>query len=943
MSKVYTYVSWLTSCWLWSVALCLGCYDEVRPPLCFEPPDALPVRPENLDLDAFRSIYLENERSCISRASVDEPFDISECEGLWFGAVEDGERARRYEVSPRLLSLQAIPVEGAPLYARCLPLCTPETCDCESHDDCGEGERCLGPRLRGDEPEDGVWSFCVPACSASQQASCQDAAQAPYCELEGGERCYPIEQAPECVYEAQTPITDEEYSPLSLVDPMVATGGLIAEIASVTPGASAPNGMTMVGPDTRTLGGMAPPFHCAGYHYPDTHLQGFSHTHAHGMGVVDYGGISVMPRAEWRPEYLSFAGRMAPFDHAAESASPGEYSVVLQDDQTAVQIVATPHGAQHSYTFAPNPSSDADHVVIIDLGDNLINTQTTSAQLEASREEVTAIQVLDGAYSGRFGGAIHHAVLRFDPAPSSYAVWSDDGELTEGEAVTGRTAGLVARFPSTTQRVDLTVGLSYVDLEGAQRNLEAELPDFDYDARRAEVRALWREALSTVKVRSSNEEDVRRFATAHYHSLLMPSLNSDVDGRYRGLDQEVHQLPEGERYYSDLSLWDTFRTLHSFYLLAHPRLQRDVLKSLIHMVEDGGSLPRWPLAHGYTGGMVGTPATQLFTEAYLKGLDGWDAEAGYRAALAQSDNEATQATRGGGEAYDQLGWVPAESQSGSVSKTLEYAWSDDALARLARALGHEEDLDRLDRRAQSWRAHWDPQASEEGGFLVARNGDGSFVPLSDPTSWLEPYVEGSAWHYLWYVPYDVDGMIDVQHGGDKEAFLTRLRAYWEEVKAEEDTLLPDLYYWHGNEPVLHYAWLGSLAGEHALTVEASHHILETRYGHTPEKGLNGNDDSGTLSAWYLLASMGFYPVAGTDEYALGAPIFSRVEVTPEEREGPAWVIESNSNREGGGWYQVPKRVYPMSEVTSETLTAESALPSPTLTHESLTQGVWFCY
>ena len=156
MSKVFTRMSWLTACCLWSVALCLGCYDEVRPPLCFEPPDALPVRPDNLDLDAFRSIYLENERSCIARASVDEPFDISECEGLWFGDVEDRERRRRYETFPRLLSLQATPIEGAPLYARCLPRCTPETCGCESHDDCGEGERCLGPRLRGDDPEDGV-------------------------------------------------------------------------------------------------------------------------------------------------------------------------------------------------------------------------------------------------------------------------------------------------------------------------------------------------------------------------------------------------------------------------------------------------------------------------------------------------------------------------------------------------------------------------------------------------------------------------------------------------------------------------------------------------------------------------------------------------------------------------------------------------------------------
>jgi len=919
-----------------------GCYDELSSPVCFVPPESDSQRTLEPTDDAFFERYRELESLCIQREA-EEDFRHQQCESLWMGEVDDAERARLYRLQPRLLTLSPQPIIGAELYARCLPSCEAERCECEADSDCAEMERCLGPRALGHDAEEGeALAFCVRPCTGEEYSSCVlDLENKPaYCELSGEERCYPSDPSPvepppvePPAPSPQEPITADEYRPRQLVDPMIATGGELAEIASVSPGASAPLGLTLVGPDTSLGMGMFPAFHCAGYHYPDTHIQGFSHTHAHGMGVVDYGGISVMPRARWRAEYQSFEGRAATFDHSAESASPGEYSVTLSDDNSSVEIVATPHGAHHRYRFDPSVEGGLEPVVILDLGDNLVNTQSLSAQIQAEGAVVQAVQLLDGAYSGRSGGALHHATLRFDPAPISYAVWSDEGELVEGEASAGRSAGLVARFPANLTEVQLTVALSFVDLDGAQRNHEAELPDFDLEARRAEVRALWDERLDRVKVRASRPKDAQRFATAHYHSLLMPSLHSDVDGRYRGLDQELHQLEEGERYYSDLSLWDTFRTLHSFYLLAHPELQRDILKSLIRMSQDGGSLPRWPLAHGYTGGMVGSPAIQLFAEAYLKGLEGWDVDAAYEASLAQSDNESQDAQRSGGASYLSLGWVPADERSGSVSRTLEYAWSDSALALWAEARDRPEgELNELRRRGGLWRNHWDPEADEEGGFMVGRNADGSFVPLRVPELWDEVFVEGNAWHYLWYVPYDVEGMIELQHGGDREAFLSRSRDYWERVYEEEDDLLPDDYYWHGNEPVMHYAWLGSLAGDQALTVEASHHILETRYGHSPQDGLDGNDDSGTLSAWYLLASMGFYPIAGTNRYALGAPLFERVELhVPDQA---PWSI----NAGGADWYRAPLRVSVGPE--PEALTT---LVEPSLSHQELMQGLWFSY
>lgn len=676
-----------------------------------------------------------------------------------------------------------------------------------------------------------------------------------------------------CRPAGEEPIIRDGYEPVDYVDPRLGTGGLGAQTTGLNPGAAVPFGMTLVGPDTRDEAGSAVAFyHYGGYHWNDVAIDGFSHTHSHGMGVNDYGGILVMPRNGWDPKYTDGRGRSAPFDHAHEDAGAGWYTVDLLDQDIGVEIAATTRGAIHRYTFAP----DSDPVVLLDLGHTLGEVEIgPDSWLEVDGSEIRGFQRLIGAYSSRYGGLQTSFVLKFDPAPIGGGSWSDPASPTEGEvAASGSTAGAWVRFPEGTEVVTLRTALSYVDLEGAAANLAQETPDLDFDAVKGRATDAWRAELDNVRIWGgvTGEDDVRiQFHTAQYHTMLMPRIFQDIDGRYRGLDGEVHHADFD--YYSDLSLWDTYRTLHPWYVLARPERQRDVLRSLVQMIEDGGVLPRWPLGHGYTSGMVGSPGSIVFADSAVKGLvDGWDMEVAFDAGYAQAIGPTEPESRGGVEDWNTLGYVPTEDGPGA-SLTLEYAWADATLASLGTLLGREDEAARLTELGGNWRNTWDPAV----GFFHDRNRDGSFAPFGNELVWTDDYVEGNAWHYLWTVPYDVPGMIEVQHGGDATAFHERYAAYWDRVREEPDDAFPDDWYWHGNEPVLHYAWLGALSGRPDLTTDAVRTVLATRYDATAE-GLDGNDDGGTLSAWYLWAALGLYPVSGTSTYALASPIVEHAEI-----------------------------------------------------------------
>ncbi len=693
-----------------------------------------------------------------------------------------------------------------------------------------------------------------------------------------------------CTPESEDPTVDStsepiaDYDPLEWVDPMVGTGGLAAQVAAVSPGASAPLGMVLVGPNTRSSStGDLGFYHFAGYHYDDDRIEGFAHTHAHGMGINDYGAVHVMPRAQWDDRYTRDRGRAAPFEHDREWATAGRYQADLLDDGTHVDIVASTRSALHTYTF----EAGAEPLVLIDLGHTLGDIEIAEANLSIDVESASwsGFQRLLGGYSSRFAGLQTHFVAEFEPAPIASGTWSDrDTVLADTTEVSGVQSGGWVEFPPGTTTVQMRLAVSYIGPDGAFANLRAEQPDWDAEARLAEVEGEWREQLSRVRVRGGTDAQKTTFHSAIYHSLLMPSRFTDVDGRYRGLDGEVHTADFD--YLTDLSLWDTFRTLHPLWILAYPEHQRSTLNSLIRMQADGGSMPRWPMAHGYTGGMVGSPAQHLFAESYLKDLDGWDAAAAFNAAYPASIGPQASAGRAGIEAYVDLGMVTFEASNQPASKTLEYAWADNSMSLWADAMGRSEESDRLFDLSQSWRNTWSPEYS----FFIGHFADGSVAWEEDRSlTWTNDFTEGNAWHYVWGVPYDVDALIDVQHGGDRDAFMERLSTYWDNVYDEEDDALPDDYYWHGNEPVMHYAYLGSLAGNRDQSAEAARWVMANRYDETHE-GLDGNDDSGTLSAWFVLSSMGLFPIAGTDTYALGSPLFERVEIDRED--GSMWVVRA---------------------------------------------------
>jgi predicted alpha-1,2-mannosidase len=663
------------------------------------------------------------------------------------------------------------------------------------------------------------------------------------------------------------------YDPLPWVDPFVATGGAGAEIANVNPGASLPFGMTLVGPDTRSSAGQVSFYHCAGYYWEDTHIDGFSHTHAHGVGVVDYGTIAVMPRASWDPAFTSQSQRAAPFRHDEEWASPGFYQVVLQDDGTEVEIVATERGAIHRYTFL-NPENP---ILILDLGHHIADTEVIEGQLEVDLETgvVQGFQRLYGSYSRRFDGIQTFFDAQVSPLPTGGGTWSDPENPNSDVWVSeSPTAGTWLVFPTGTKTVELRMGLSYTDNDGARLNRTTELPpELDFSTLHQRAENAWRLQLQRVAVRG-DEALKRRLHTAHYHASLMPSVVSDVDGRYRSMQDDLRTADFP--YYSDFSLWDTFRTQHPWLIWMHPERQTDMNRSLLQMYSDGGSLPRWPLAHGYTGGMVGSPAQQVLAESHLKGVTGWETDTSFETVVQASLAPQEYASRAGLTAYLDKGYVTWEAASTPAALTLEYAWSDHAMAQWATSLGREDDASTMGALAQNWRNTWDPSA----GFFLGRYADGSFETHTGYTRWSDDFVEGNAWHYLWMVPYDVQGMADLQHDGDLFAWQDKTRDFWAQVFLEEDDVLPDDYYWHGNEPDIHYAFLGSLGGAPELTATASRWVMENRYG-LDERGLDGNDDAGTLSAWYLFAALGMYPVAGTDQYAVGSPVFERVELSRE--------------------------------------------------------------
>ncbi|CAN5798370.1 hypothetical protein BH09MYX1_BH09MYX1_51690 [soil metagenome] len=652
------------------------------------------------------------------------------------------------------------------------------------------------------------------------------------------------------------------------VDPFIGTGGIAFGTGSTYPGPQVPFGMARPGPDTSHLGGAIEFAHCAGYSHDDDVIEGFSHLRLHGAGIADYGGLALMPTIGMSSAKAKPRTKGSHFTHATETATPGYYTVTLDDVAVKAELTASAHVAFHRYTF---PSA-TDAVVAVDAG-HVISEGTTISEgaitIDPAKREVRGMSHVMGSYSERFGGIVVYWTVRFRRAFTTFGAYAG-GVMEDGaKAKLGNDSGAYLHFDTTTDPVvEAEVAASYVDEPHATANIDAETTTFD--GARTAATAVWEARLARVKIDARSDRDRKIFYTALYHTALMPALASDVDGSYRGNDGMIHALPKGERYFNDFSLWDTYRTLHPFITLVYPEDARELAASLVQMGKDAGSLPRWPLATGETGGMVGDGATIVLADMFVKGIPNWDARAGYDIAKKQATTVPPANANGGRSDMDDvlaLGYVPSD-KNGSASKTLELASADHALGEWAAALGETADRDAFFARGEIWKKLYD----EKTHFLFALARDGTMVP-QNPTDNGGAYVEGSAWHYNFMVPHDVLGLAEKM---TKPVLVGRLDQLFARFACSgKPAFLPNPYYWPANEPVLFSGFAFGVLGDRTRLGQWIRWTTITHFG-DDAGGIPGNDDGGTMSAFYLFASIGIYPITGTTHYVLGTPLFTKV-------------------------------------------------------------------
>jgi predicted alpha-1,2-mannosidase len=668
-----------------------------------------------------------------------------------------------------------------------------------------------------------------------------------------------------------TPAPTPASAPLTRwVDPFIGTGGVGFGVGSTFPGPQRPFGMVRPGPDTSSGGEDADFAHCSGYAHDDGFITGFSHTRMNGTGLPDYGVLALMPTIGMTAAKTSQAGYRAPFSHATEAAHPGYYAVTLDDSKVKIELTSTERVALHRYTFPATAGADA--TVLVDVGHTIPTTKITGGEVkvDGAAREVSGFAHLEGSLSGRFGGVDVFYVARFARPFAASGVWRA-GALAPGETSrTGGDTGAWLTFDAAADPVvEARVGISFVDEAHARANLDAEAPaSLSFDAARAASDAAWEAMLGKISVEGRSERDERIFYTALYHALLMPTLASDVDGSYRGLDHAVHHA-DGFRYFTDFSLWDTYRTLHPFLSLVYPDVEREMLDSLVAMGEESGAIPRWPLGDGETSCMVGDSAAIVLGEGMKKGVGPVDYASAYEILRRAATGPLPEHGREGIAEYVAKGYVPIEASGGSAAMTVEYSADDLALAGLAEGLGRADDAAMFRERSHSWKNLFDPS----GGFVVGRHADGTFAPFV-PVAQHDFYAEGNAWQYTFGAPYDGETLAALF--GGRDPMLAKLEQLFTRSACQPAiAALPQPYYWQGNEVDLGAAWLFSAMDDWARTARWTRWILAARYGDGPD-GLPGNDDGGTMSAWYLFAASGFYPIAGTDTYLLGSPIFTKV-------------------------------------------------------------------
>jgi predicted alpha-1,2-mannosidase len=652
------------------------------------------------------------------------------------------------------------------------------------------------------------------------------------------------------------------------------------------PGATRPFGMIQLSPDTQVRHFRQSYPWAAGYRYEDDSILGFSHTHFSGAGHSDLGDVLLMPTSgelKLEPGYPErpFSGYRSRFSHKQEQAEPGYYAVKLLDNDVDVELTASERVGLHRYRY--KPGSDAK--LVLDLRSSIYDYAAKNlwSRLRLrGQDTVTGMRETRGWAPGR---QLYFAIRFSRPLRSHQLLNREEGVEYKGFAAPGKTVAekILVEGKALQAAFDfgalgetpllVKVAVSAVSEDGALANLD-EMPGWDFDAERARAHDAWEAALGAVEIEAPQPMK-RMVYTSLYHSLLAPSLFMDRNGAYRGPDNAVHQAT-GFRFHSTFSLWDTYRALHPLLTLIQPEQRNaDFVRSLIESQKASpyGILPVWQFHGLETWCMIGYHAVPVIADAYMKGIRGFDPEEALRAMTASAE----YGPYGGLQHYMKLGYVPIDLEPEAASKTVEYAFDDWTIARMAEKMGRKDVARRYYERAQNWRNVFDPKT----GFVRARKSTGEFRTPFDPvqSNFGSDYTEGSAWQYSWYMPHDNAGLVKLL-GGDA-GLQSKIDQVFD-AKVDENVYahMEDIsgligHYAHGNEPSHHVAYLYNYAGAPYKTQARLQQIVASQYKDAPD-GLAGNDDLGQTSAWLAFTAMGFYPVApGSNEYAIGRPFVER--------------------------------------------------------------------
>ncbi len=644
------------------------------------------------------------------------------------------------------------------------------------------------------------------------------------------------------------------------------------EYGQTLPAVLEPNGMNFWTPQTRDSEEKC----IAPYYYRDSLFQGFRNSHwIVGGCTQDYGSMTLMPL--YGTLRCQAGERATRFSHADEVATPAYYAVSLPDEGIRAELTARSRSAIFRFTYQQAGKAYLVVTPNSDEGQGFVCIDTVNNRIYGYNP---VHRIYQGW--GQPAGFSGHFVVEFQKKISGYGTFSADSLSDAALQQDSRPAvgAYVAFDVAAGEEVLVKAASSFVDADGAQRNLLSEIPHWNFEQTRHELTDIWERRFSLIQLESDDREALAKFYGAFYRSSFLPRTYNDVDGRYPAFatGKPVMQLAEGQTYYDDYSLWDTYRALHPLVNLITPQRGGEMMQSLVHKYEQGGWMPIFPCWNSYTSAMIGDHGTAALADAWVKGITNFDMEKAYEGMRKNAFDRPTtleEYRNGMGrralDSYVKYGYIPLEDSvpdafhtCEQVSRTLEYAYDDFALAQVAAALGKTDDCRALMERARNYQNVIDPRT----GYAQGRHADGTFLNDDNAFRFTRFITEGAPCHYTWYVPQDPYGLMALM--GGREVYAAKL-----------DSMFTEGRYWHGNEPCHQVAFMFNYAGQPWKTQQAVRHILDTEYHNTPG-GLAGNDDAGQMSAWYVFAAMGFYPVCpGTPYYMLASPSFPVVTLYPE--------------------------------------------------------------